>query len=188
MTGTLIVTNDFPPRQGGIETFVHAMATRLPAGEVVVYTSAEPGAHQHDAALPFPVVRDRSRMLLPTPRVTRRAAEIARAYGCDRVWFGAAAPLAAMTPELRRQAPGIRRTVATTHGHEIWWARTPSPDACCGGSATAWTSSPSSAPTPVNGSPPRSARRPGWNGWSRASTPNCSARGRARRPPTRAHP
>ncbi|MFF2656259.1 glycosyltransferase family 4 protein [Kitasatospora sp. NPDC058032] len=125
MTGTLIVTNDFPPRQGGIETFVHAMATRLPADRVVVYTSDEPGAARHDAALPFPVVRDRSRTLLPTPRVTRRAAELARAYGCDRVWFGAAAPLAAMTPELRRQAPGIRRTVATTHGHEIWWARTP---------------------------------------------------------------
>ncbi|MER5354530.1 glycosyltransferase family 4 protein [Kitasatospora sp. NPDC002551] len=125
MTGTLIVTNDFPPRQGGIETFVHAMATRLPADEVVVYTSAEPEATRHDAALPFPVIRDRSRMLLPTPRVTRRAAEIARAHGCDRVWFGAAAPLAAMTPGLRRQAPGIRRTVATTHGHEIWWARTP---------------------------------------------------------------
>ncbi|MFE6864963.1 glycosyltransferase family 4 protein [Kitasatospora sp. NPDC057692] len=125
MTGTLIVTNDFPPRQGGIETFVHAMATRLPADEVVVYTSAEPGADRHDAALPFPVVRDRSRTLLPTPRVTRRAAELARAYGCDRVWFGAAAPLAAMTPGLRRLAPGIRRTVATTHGHEIWWARTP---------------------------------------------------------------
>ncbi|MFJ8435383.1 glycosyltransferase family 4 protein [Kitasatospora sp. NPDC094019] len=125
MTGTLIVTNDFPPRQGGIETFVHAMATRLPADEVVVYTSAEPGSAEHDAALPFPVVRDRSRMLLPTPRATARAAELARAYGCDRVWFGAAAPLAAMTPELRRRAPGIRRTVATTHGHEIWWARTP---------------------------------------------------------------
>ncbi|MFE7564012.1 glycosyltransferase family 4 protein [Kitasatospora sp. NPDC057500] len=125
MTGTLIVTNDFPPRQGGIETFVHAVATRLPAEEVVVYTSDEPGAARHDAALPFPVIRDRSRMLLPTPRVTRRAAELARAHGCDRVWFGAAAPLAAMTPALRRQAPGIRRTVATTHGHEIWWARTP---------------------------------------------------------------
>ncbi|MEU6234230.1 glycosyltransferase family 4 protein [Kitasatospora sp. NPDC047058] len=124
MATTLVVTNDFPPRQGGIETFVHALATRLP-GEVVVYTSAEPGAAGHDAALPFPVVRDRARTLLPTPRVTRRAAELARTYGCDRVWFGAAAPLAAMTPGLRRQAPGIRRTVATTHGHEIWWARTP---------------------------------------------------------------
>ncbi|MBV2156515.1 glycosyltransferase family 4 protein [Kitasatospora sp. SUK 42] len=124
MGSTLVVTNDYPPRQGGIETFVHAMAARLP-GEVVVYTSAEPGAARHDAGLPFPVIRDRARTLLPTPRVTRRAAELARAHGCDRVWFGAAAPLAAMTPGLLRLAPDIRRTVATTHGHEIWWARTP---------------------------------------------------------------
>ncbi|MFF4919959.1 glycosyltransferase family 4 protein [Kitasatospora sp. NPDC001261] len=101
------------------------MADRVPGHDVVVYTSAEPGAEHHDAALPYPVIRDRARTLLPTPRATRRAAEIARAHGCDRVWFGAAAPLAAMTPGLRRLAPGIRRTVATTHGHEIWWARTP---------------------------------------------------------------
>ncbi|MFG3052156.1 glycosyltransferase family 4 protein [Kitasatospora sp. NPDC048239] len=126
MATTLVITNDFPPRQGGIETFVHALATRLPADEVVVYTSAEPGAAGHDAGLPFPVVRDPAGMLLPTGRVTRRAAEIARAHGCDRVWFGAAAPLAAMAPGLRRQSGGaIRRMVATTHGHEIWWARTP---------------------------------------------------------------
>ncbi|WP_369182737.1 glycosyltransferase family 4 protein [Streptomyces sp. Y1] len=101
------------------------MATRLPGHRVVVYTSAEPGAARHDAALPFPVIRDRARTLLPTGRVTRRAAELARAHGCDRVWYGAAAPLAAMTPGLLRLAPGVRRTVATTHGHEIWWARTP---------------------------------------------------------------
>ncbi|MFE2409338.1 glycosyltransferase family 4 protein [Kitasatospora sp. NPDC059408] len=120
---TLIVTNDFPPRQGGIETFVHAMAMRMPGHDVVVYTSREPGADRYDATLPFPVVRDPSRMLLPTPRVTRRALAIAREHDADRVWFGAAAPLAAMARDLRRG--GIRRTVATTHGHEIWWARTP---------------------------------------------------------------
>ena len=123
MGTTLIVTNDFPPRQGCIETFVHAMATRVPGDDVVVHTSSEPDAAAYDATLPFPVVRDPSRMLLPTPRVTRRTLEIARRHGCDRVWFGAAAPLAAMAPALRRG--GIRRMVATTHGHEIWWARTP---------------------------------------------------------------
>ncbi|MET8544209.1 glycosyltransferase family 4 protein [Kitasatospora sp. NPDC004799] len=101
------------------------MADRVPGHDVVVYTSAEPGAERHDAALPYPVIRDRARTLLPTPRAVRRAAGIAREHGCDRVWFGAAAPLAAMTPGLRRLAPGIRRTVATTHGHEIWWARVP---------------------------------------------------------------
>ncbi|MFD9336244.1 glycosyltransferase family 4 protein [Streptomyces sp. NPDC060028] len=123
MSTTLIVTNDFPPRQGGIETFVHAMATRVPDNDVVVYTSSETGAAEYDATLPFPVIRDPSRMLLPTRRVTRRTLDIARAHGCDRVWFGAAAPIAAMAPALRRG--GIRQMVATTHGHEIWWARVP---------------------------------------------------------------
>ncbi|MGW3953226.1 glycosyltransferase family 4 protein [Streptomyces sp. NPDC004752] len=123
MGTTLVITNDFPPRQGGIETFVHAMATRVPDDDVVVYTSSEPGHRQFDATLPFPVIRDRGRTLLPTRSVGRRAVEIMRAHGCDRVWFGAAAPLAAMAPTLRRA--GARRIVATTHGHEIWWAHTP---------------------------------------------------------------
>ncbi|MFK0130607.1 glycosyltransferase family 4 protein [Streptomyces rubiginosohelvolus] len=126
MTGrrTLVVTNDFPPRQGGIETFVRAMTDRFPADSVVVYTSAEPGAAAHDAALPYPVVRDPARMLLPVPRVTARAAGLARRHGCDSVWFGAAAPLGLMADRLRRES-GVRRAVATTHGHEVWWARTP---------------------------------------------------------------
>ncbi|MDJ0380167.1 glycosyltransferase family 4 protein [Streptomyces sp. G-G2] len=123
MGSTLVITNDFPPRQGGIETFVHAMATRVPGDDVVVYTSHEPGDTAYDATLPFPVVRDSSGMLLPTGRVTKKAVEIARAHGCDRVWFGAAAPLAMMAPALREN--GVRRIVATTHGHEIWWARLP---------------------------------------------------------------
>ncbi|GAA1217495.1 glycosyltransferase family 4 protein [Kitasatospora nipponensis] len=123
MGSTLVITNDFPPRQGGIETFVHAMTTRMPAEDLVVYTSHEPGDAAYDAKLPFPVVRDTARTLLPTARVTRRAVEVARAHGCDRVWFGAAAPLALMAPTLRRN--GVRRIVATTHGHEIWWAMLP---------------------------------------------------------------
>ncbi|OKK06799.1 alpha-(1-2)-phosphatidylinositol mannosyltransferase [Streptomyces sp. CB03234] len=124
MHRTLVVTNDFPPRQGGIETFVKAMTDRFPPGGVVVHTSAEAGGAVHDAGLPYPVVRDRTRMLLPTPRVTARAVALAREYGCDSVWFGAAAPLGLMGGRLRREA-GVRRLVATTHGHEVWWARTP---------------------------------------------------------------
>ncbi|MCX4673929.1 glycosyltransferase family 4 protein [Streptomyces sp. NBC_01433] len=121
---TLVVTNDFPPRQGGIETFVHAMTSRFPAESVVVHTSAEPGSAAHDAALPYPVIRDPARMLLPTARVAARSVELARSHGCDSVWFGAAAPLGLMADRLRREA-GVRRAVATTHGHEVWWARTP---------------------------------------------------------------
>ena len=120
---TLIVTNDFPPRTGGIESFVLAMASRMPPESVVVHTARQDGDSAFDATLPFEVVRDRSPVMLPTPAVARRSAALARSRGCDRVWFGAAAPLALMAPTLRRA--GVTRVVATTHGHEIWWSSVP---------------------------------------------------------------
>ncbi|MFC4515225.1 glycosyltransferase family 4 protein [Streptomyces ehimensis] len=130
MDKTLIVTNDFPPRPGGIQAFLHNMALRLDPASIVVYASTwkrtEEGREataRFDAEQPFPVVRDRTTMLLPTPRVTRRAAELLREHGCTSVWFGAAAPLGLMAPALRRA--GARRLVATTHGHEAAWAQLP---------------------------------------------------------------
>jgi phosphatidylinositol alpha-1,6-mannosyltransferase len=120
---TLIVTNDFPPRTGGIESMVLALAQRLPADQVVVHTARQTGDAAYDATLPFEVVRDPSRLMVPTPQIARRSAALARSRGCDRVWFGAAAPLGLMAPTLR--AAGVERTVATTHGHEIWWSSVP---------------------------------------------------------------
>ncbi|MFD5644307.1 glycosyltransferase family 4 protein [Streptomyces anulatus] len=117
---TLVVTNDFPPRQGGIETFVHAMTSRFPADSVVVYTSAEPGAAAHDAALPHPVVRDPARTLLPVPRVAARAVEIARRHGCDSVWFGAAAPLGLLAERLGRGGGGGRGGGAPDGAEGVW--------------------------------------------------------------------
>ncbi|MGW8376552.1 glycosyltransferase family 4 protein [Streptomyces sp. ODS28] len=130
MDKTLIVTNDFPPRPGGIQAFLHSMALRLDPERVVVYASTwkrgSEGAEataRFDAEQPFPVVRDRTTMLLPTPGATRRATELLREHGCSSVWFGAAAPLGLMAPALRKA--GARRLVATTHGHEAGWAQLP---------------------------------------------------------------
>ncbi len=120
---TLVVTNDFGPRTGGIETFVLALTARMDPGSVVVHTARQPGDAAFDAGLAHPVVRDPTRVLLPTPATAARVARTARAYGCDRVWFGAAAPLGLIAPALRRA--GVARTVATTHGHEVWWASVP---------------------------------------------------------------
>ena len=120
---TLIVTNDFPPRTGGIESFVLAMAQRMPADSVVVHTARQRGDRGFDAGLGFTVIRDPSPLMVPVAPITRRVIRIARAEGCDRVWFGAAAPLGLMAHRLR--AAGVERTVATTHGHEIWWAGVP---------------------------------------------------------------
>ncbi|MFF8904183.1 glycosyltransferase family 4 protein [Streptomyces olivaceoviridis] len=130
MHKTLIVTNDFPPRPGGIQAFLHNMALRLDPGRLVVYASTwkrgREGAEAtaaFDAEQPFTVVRDRTTMLLPTPRATRRAVGLLREHGCASVWFGAAAPLGLMAPALRKA--GAERLVATTHGHEAGWAQLP---------------------------------------------------------------
>ncbi|MFD5032695.1 glycosyltransferase family 4 protein [Streptomyces sp. NPDC058405] len=130
MHKTLIVTNDFPPRPGGIQAFLHNIALRLDPERLVVYASTWKRGREgaaataaFDAEQPFTVVRDRTTMLLPTPRVTRRATRLLREHGCESVWFGAAAPLGLMAPALRRA--GARRLVATTHGHEAGWAQLP---------------------------------------------------------------
>lgn len=130
MHKTLIVTNDFPPRPGGIQAFLHNMALRLDPDRLVVYASTwkrgREGAEAtaaFDAEQPFTVVRDSTTMLLPTPGATRRAVGLLREHGCASVWFGAAAPLGLMAPALRKA--GAERLVATTHGHEAGWAQLP---------------------------------------------------------------
>ena len=123
MPRTLIVTNDFPPRRGGIQSFVHTLATRLPAATVTVYAPAWNGAAAFDARQPFPVIRHPTSLMLPVPAVSRRAVAIAREHGCDTVLFGAAAPLGLITPALRKA--GVTRAVALTHGHEAGWAALP---------------------------------------------------------------
>ncbi len=124
MSRTLLITNDFPPRPGGIQQFVHNLAVRQPPDSLVVYASRWGGWEKFDAEQPFPVIREDTSVLLPTPSVARRAVEIAQRYDCDRVWFGAAAPLGLLATGLRERA-GIRKAVALTHGHEVGWAALP---------------------------------------------------------------
>lgn len=123
MTRTLVVTNDFPPRPGGIQTFVHELVRRQPAGSVVVYASTWKDTTAFDAAQPFPVVRYPRGVMLPTPDVSRAAGRLLREHECDSVLFGAAAPLGLLAPGLR--AAGARRLMALTHGHEAGWAALP---------------------------------------------------------------
>ncbi len=123
MTKVLIVTNDYPPRSGGIQSFVHALACRLPADGVVVYAPAWDGAAEFDARLPFPVIRHTGSLMLPVPKVRDRAMALLAEHGCDAVVFGAAAPLGLLAPNLRRA--GAKRLVAITHGHEAGWAALP---------------------------------------------------------------
>ena len=123
MPKVLLVTNDFPPRPGGIQSFLYGLVSRLPAEDVVVYTSRWRGWEEWDATQRFRVVREDTSVLLPTPAVRRRAQSLMDEHGCDVAWFGAAAPLGVLADALRRA--GARRVVATTHGHEAGWAQLP---------------------------------------------------------------
>jgi len=120
---TLLVTNDFPPRRGGIQNYLQALADRLPAGELAVYAPAWEGAAAFDAGLGYPVHRHPTSLMLPVPGVARRAAALVREHGATTVWFGAAAPLALLGPHLR--GAGVERVVASTHGHEVGWSMVP---------------------------------------------------------------
>lgn len=123
MGRTLVITNDFPPRPGGIQSFVHGLVSRLPSDSVVVMTSAWRGSQEFDQAQDFPVVRVKSKVLLPGPRAKRLATELMKQYDCDRVLFGASAPLGMMAPALRKA--GAVRCIGITHGHEAGWTRWP---------------------------------------------------------------
>ncbi|MEE4023204.1 glycosyltransferase family 4 protein [Gordonia sp. PKS22-38] len=123
MNRTLLITNDFPPRPGGIQSYLQNLVDLLPPDDVVVYAPRWRGHEEFDAAQPYTVVRHPTTLMLPTPSVARRAAKIIRSHDISTVWFGAAAPLATLAPAVRRA--GARRVVASTHGHEVGWSMLP---------------------------------------------------------------
>ena len=113
----LWVTNDLPPRSGGIEQFLGNLLARCDPAATRVLASDWPGAAEADAGVAYTVHRIGRRPLLPTPTVLRRVrAEIAD-FEPDVVVFGAAWPLAELAPYLPV------RSVALTHGHEAGLAR-----------------------------------------------------------------
>lgn len=125
MTRVLFVTNDFGPRAGGIETFIIGLIERLPKGSVTVYTSSQGDTNAYDkkwlAEFGVKVIRDKSKILLPTPRVVRALKKVAKNGNFEVACFGAALPLGVLGTTLRRN--GVRRVVSLTHGHEVWWAK-----------------------------------------------------------------
>jgi phosphatidylinositol alpha-1,6-mannosyltransferase len=129
MSRVLLVTNDFPPRRGGIQSYLENLVDELVAvgsHTLTVYAPKWKGAPDYDraaAARGYQVVRHPTSLMLPEPTVAMRMRNLIVEHGIDTVWFGAAAPLALLAP-LARSA-GARRVVASTHGHEVGWSMLP---------------------------------------------------------------
>jgi len=104
----LLVTNDFPPRRGGIQSYLAEFVDRLVAAgshAVLVYAPQWKGAEAYDAAAAgYRVVRHPGTLMLPEPTVDARMRRLIGDHGIDTVWFGAAAPLALLAA--RGRTPG----------------------------------------------------------------------------------
>jgi phosphatidyl-myo-inositol dimannoside synthase len=128
----LLVTNDYPPRRGGIQSYLEALVDRLIADHssgveaLTVYAPKWKGAEDYDAqaaAAGYDIVRHPTTLMLPQPAVATRMRRLIAERDVDTVWFGAAAPLAVMAPLAR--GAGAHRVIASTHGHEVGWSMLP---------------------------------------------------------------
>ncbi|MBC2680936.1 glycosyltransferase family 4 protein [Corynebacterium anserum] len=123
----LVVTNDFPPTLGGIQTYIRDYLSTLSSTDahVVVFASTQDdrAAAAFDSTLSYTVVRWPHRVMLPTPGTARKMQQLIRKYQVDTVWFAAAAPLGLMAQAAREA--GARRIIASTHGHEVGWSMFP---------------------------------------------------------------
>lgn len=100
LTRHLLVTNDFPPKVGGIQNYLWELWRRLPPDDVVVHTTPYGGADAFDAAQPFTVIRSREPWLLPGPHLVRRVRRLARRHGVDLVVIDPALPAGLIGPRL----------------------------------------------------------------------------------------
>ncbi len=116
----LWVTNDLPPRAGGIQQFVHNLLVRVAPSTSLVLGPGQDGAAEHDPAQPYAVLRRRSGVW-PTPAVRREAIELVRRHDADVVVLGATWPLGELGGPIG-EATGVP-VVGITHGLEAGLAR-----------------------------------------------------------------
>ncbi|HEY8544744.1 MAG TPA: glycosyltransferase family 4 protein [Acidimicrobiales bacterium] len=96
----VLVTNDFPPKLGGIQSYLWELWRRLDPFSFTVLTTPYEGADEWDAAQPFAVERTREKVLLPTPSLVRRVDELAERTGADLVLLDPALPVGLIGPHL----------------------------------------------------------------------------------------
>ena len=119
---TLLVTNDYPPRVGGIQRTLHALWRTLPPDRLAVLAPAWEGADAFDAGEPYRIDRFESDFAWPTPETRRRVRRAIDEFAAGVVLFGAAYPLATLGPGVaKRGVPYL----AAAHGFEYWLSLAP---------------------------------------------------------------
>jgi phosphatidylinositol alpha-1,6-mannosyltransferase len=124
----LLVTNDFPPKFGGIQSYLWELWRRLDPGTFTVLTTPHPDAAGWDADQPYRIVRTPEKVLWPTPSLGRRIDRLAAEVGAGLVVLDPALPVGRIGPRLARpygvvlhgaevtvpgRLPGAQRMLAT---------------------------------------------------------------------------
>ncbi len=119
----LLVTNDFPPKVGGIQSYLWELWRRLPPDRFSVLTPSYPGDAAFDARQPFPVHRTGGPVLVPGRRLRVQIEHRAAAMGADLVLLDPVFPVGVLGPHLRHQGgPGAERPLPyglVAHGAEV---------------------------------------------------------------------
>ena len=100
MARHLLVTNDYPPKLGGIQNYLWELWRRLPPDEVCVLTRAHPGAAEWDAQQDHQVVRSPRQFLLPTRDMGEEITKLVAEIDAELVLYDPAVPLGALAPRL----------------------------------------------------------------------------------------
>jgi hypothetical protein len=119
---TLLVTNDFPPRVGGIQRMLGSLVDELPPDRIAVLAPSWGGAASFDAAQSYRTFRDPQRFIWPSSRFLSRIMEVLEETKAEVVVFGAASPLAVLGPQVA--AAGTPYLVVA-HGFEYWLSLLP---------------------------------------------------------------
>ena len=139
----LLVTNDFPPKVGGIQSYLWELWRRLPPDDVTVLTTPWPDAARFDEEQAFRVERVPERMLLPTRSIVDRVDALAEEAGAEIVLVDPAVPAGLIGPRLARPygvvlhgsevtvpdgslAPSICSRTCSA-GPRSWWRRVVTP-------------------------------------------------------------
>ncbi len=94
----LLVTNDFPPKVGGIQNYLWELWRRLPPADTTVMTTPHAGMEAFDAASPIRIIRSPEPVLVPYPWLVSRIRRVAAEVGAEFVIFDPALPLGAIAP------------------------------------------------------------------------------------------
>jgi phosphatidylinositol alpha-1,6-mannosyltransferase len=136
VTRHILLTNDFPPKVGGIQSYLWELWRRLPPDDVTVYTSSYAGGEWWDRQQKFRVVRAREPVLLPQPHLARRVRELAARTGAEAIVIDPAQPLGLIGPSLGLpyavvlhgaevtvpgRLPVSRQLLARSLGHASMW-------------------------------------------------------------------